>query len=71
MKLVVRALAALAIVALATPAFACDGAKKTTTASAEAKGTTKEAVAKSEKKAAAETKAAKADTAQKAGTAAN
>ena len=35
MKNVVRALAALAVVALATPALACDGAKKETTAAAE------------------------------------
>ncbi|MFO0584781.1 MAG: hypothetical protein U0229_21115 [Anaeromyxobacter sp.] len=35
MKNVVRALAALAVVALATPALACDGAKKETTASVE------------------------------------
>ncbi|MFT3917208.1 MAG: hypothetical protein QM704_24900 [Anaeromyxobacteraceae bacterium] len=35
MKNVVRALAALAVVALATPALACDGAKKETTAAAQ------------------------------------
>jgi hypothetical protein len=38
MKNAVRVLAALAVVALATPALACDGAKKqTTTASAQEK----------------------------------
>jgi hypothetical protein len=37
MKNVVRVLAALAVVALATPALACDGAKKQTTTAAQEK----------------------------------
>jgi hypothetical protein len=51
MKIVVRALCALAVLALATPAFACDGAKKMTTASSEKAAKPSEATAKAEKKA--------------------
>jgi Flp pilus assembly protein TadB len=52
MKIVVRVLAALAVIALATPALACDGAKKqTTTASAKEKARPeKKADAKAEAK---------------------
>jgi len=51
MKLVVRALAVLAVVALASPALACDGAKETTMAQAKpAKATQKTAAAKAEAK---------------------
>jgi hypothetical protein len=54
MKLLFRAVAALALVGLAAPAFPCGDKKTTTTASTEAKGkdTT---VAKGEKKAEAKT----------------
>lgn len=65
--IVARVLAALSVLALATPAFPCGGAKKTTH-TAQASTTEKEKVAKSEKK--AETKAAKAD-AEKPATAQN
>ncbi len=56
MKLVVRVLAAAAVIALATPALACGEMKQTTTASTQ----TKEAqpVAKAEKKAAKPAKSA-------------
>jgi hypothetical protein len=51
MKIAIGALAALAVLALATPAFACDGMKKqTTTAAAQEK-------AKPEKKAEAKAEA--------------
>jgi hypothetical protein len=68
MTLVARVLAALSVLALATPAFACDGAKKTTH-TAQAKSTEKDTVAKSEKK--SEAKPAKPETAQKPATAQN
>jgi len=59
MRIVVRALSVLAVLALATPAFACDGAKKTTMASSE-KASTKEATAKVEKNAETKAKSAQA-----------
>jgi hypothetical protein len=68
MTFVARVLAALAVLALATPAFACGGAKKTTH-TAEAKTTEKDAVAKSEKK--SEAKTAKAEKPQKPATVQN
>ncbi len=68
MKLIVRVLAALTAVALATPAFACGEMKQqTTTASAQEKA--KQPVAKTEKKAAA--KHAKDQAPQKPQTAQN
>jgi hypothetical protein len=60
MKIVVRALSVLAVLALATPAFACDGAKKTTMASSEKAQTSTQATAKAEKKADAKAKTAQA-----------
>jgi hypothetical protein len=60
MKIVVRALCALAVLALATPAFACDGAKKMTTASNEKAATSTQPTAKAEKKAEAKAKTAQA-----------
>ena len=77
MKLVARVLAALAILALATPALACGEMKQTTTASTQpqtqpqAQSQTKAAkpVAKSDKK--AESKGAKAAQQPKAQTAQN
>jgi len=53
------ALAASCCAILATPAFACDGAKKTTMASSE-KASTKEATAKVEKNAETKAKSAQA-----------
>ncbi|HVI92824.1 MAG TPA: hypothetical protein VM753_02395 [Anaeromyxobacter sp.] len=50
MKLVVRLLAALSLLALAAPALACGDMKQTTTAAAQPKAT-KQPVAKAEKKA--------------------
>jgi hypothetical protein len=50
MKLFVRLLAALSLLALATPALACGDMKQTTTAAAQPKAT-KQPVAKAEKKA--------------------
>jgi hypothetical protein len=60
MKIVVRALCALAVLALATPALACDGAKKVTTASSEKAAAPAQATAKAEKKAEARAKTAQA-----------
>jgi hypothetical protein len=61
MKIVVRALSVLAVLALATPAFACEGAKKTTMASSEkAQTSTQKATAKAEKKADAKAKTTQA-----------
>jgi ABC-type oligopeptide transport system substrate-binding subunit len=60
MKLVVRVLAAAAVVALATPAFACGEMKQTTTASTQPKATETKPVAKSEKKTAKPAKAQQA-----------
>jgi hypothetical protein len=59
MKLVVRALSVLAALALATPAFACDGAKKTTMAKSE-KAQTSQPTAQAEKKAETKAKTAQA-----------
>ena len=66
MKLFVRLLAALSLLALATPALACGDMKQTTTAAAQPKAT-KQPVAKAEKKAEkkAAKKAAKAEKAEK------
>ena len=69
MTLVARVLAALSVLALATPAFPCGAAKEKTTHTAQAKTTEKDAVAKSEKKAAEKT--TKAETPQKPATAQN
>ena len=63
MKLVVRVLAAAAVVALATPAFACGEMKQTTTASTQTKAPETQPVAKTEKKKAA--KPAKSEQAAK------
>lgn len=71
MKIVVRALCALAVLALATPAFACDGAKKMTTASSEKAAKPTEATAKAEKKAEAKAKTAQAQQQVKPASAAN
>jgi len=62
MKLVVRVLAAAAVVALATPAFACGEMKQTTTASTQTqtKAPETQPVAKTEKKAAKPAKAQQA-----------
>jgi hypothetical protein len=75
MKLVARVLAALAILALATPALACGEMKQTTTASTQPQTQTQtqtkaaKPVAKSDKK--AESKGAKAAQQPKAQTAQN
>jgi hypothetical protein len=63
MKLFVRLLAALSLLALATPALACGDMKQTTTAAAQPKAT-KQPVAKAEKK--AEKKAQAKDAKQQA-----
>jgi len=60
MKLVLRTLSVLAVLGLATPAFACDGAKKMTTASNEKAATTTQTTAKAEKKAEGKAKTAQA-----------
>jgi hypothetical protein len=71
MKLVVRALSVLAVLGLATPAFACDGAKKTTTASSEKAASPSQASAKVEKKVEAKAKTAQAPQQTKTSSAAN
>ena len=53
MRMLFRAVAALALVGLAAPAFPCGDQKQHTASTAEAKG--KEQVAKADKKAAAKT----------------
>ena len=64
MKLLFRAVTALALVGLATPAFPCGDKKMTTASTADAKG--KATVAKGEKKAEAKTAKAAPQAATKA-----
>ncbi len=64
MKLLFRAVTALLLVGLATPAFPCGDKKMTTASTAEAKG--KDAVAKGDKKAEAKTAKAPAKATTKA-----
>lgn len=71
MKIVVRALSVLAVLGLAVPAYACDGAKKTTTASSEKAASTQQATAKAEKKSEAKAKTAEVRQQAKPSSAAN
>jgi hypothetical protein len=71
MKIVFGVLSVLAVLGLAAPAYACDGAKKMTTASTEKATSTTKATAKAEKKAEAKAKTAQAQQQVKASSAAN